>query len=103
MKRTKTLATICMATAFLALAEAAEATDAVIGFDSKSAPLVFAVDELDAALRARQYTVIRRGSRSPQEAPFRGGVLILFRQANAPERRGISGHEGGGLFDISDA
>ncbi len=45
----------------LSAAQAAEATDVVIGFDSRSAPTVFAVDELDAALRARKYTVIAPG------------------------------------------
>jgi len=84
MKQIKTLAAIGMASMGCAFAEAATATDAVIGFDPTSAPIVFAVDELDAALRARQYTVIRRGNRSPQKVPFNGGVLILFRQANMP-------------------
>ena len=84
MKQIKTVMAIGMASMGFAFAEAAAATGAVIGFDPTSAPIVFAVDELDAALRARQYTVIRRGKRSPQEVPFDGGVLILFRQANMP-------------------
>ena len=61
------------------------ATDAVIGFDPTSARDRFAVDELDAALRARQYTRDPpRQSFATGSAASTAGVSILFRQADMP-------------------
>ena len=83
---TRWLQCVCVVAALLA-ARAAPAMDATIDFDPKSATMRFAVDEIDAALRARQLNVIRRAGVSPRKAPFEGGVLIRFVEANEPGGR----------------
>jgi hypothetical protein len=80
----RTLAVALFVFAAALACRAARATDAMIDFDPHSAPAVFAVDDIEAALRARHYQVTRRANRPPQELPFPGGVLIDFQGANRP-------------------
>jgi len=71
---------------FLAAAPAMAATRAaMIDFDPQSAPMVFAVDEIESALRTQNYTVQRRADRRPADMPFPGGALIRFRKAIEPD------------------
>ena len=60
------------------------AADALIDFDPQSAPMMFAVAEIESALQARKFTVIRRGDRPVKPTPFTGDVSIRFSTANLP-------------------
>src|SRR5688572_12075110 len=52
------------------------ADSARVYFRSDRAPEIFAVDEIEAALRARQFSVTRRDVRDSH--PFRDEALIYF-------------------------
>ncbi|MEO8064866.1 MAG: carbohydrate-binding family 6 protein [Pseudomonadota bacterium] len=66
------------------LTRPASAVNAMIDFDPRSARMMFAVDDIESALQARKFTVVRRGDRPSDEMPFPGGVLIRFRTVNLP-------------------
>jgi hypothetical protein len=75
----------CLGLLAMLAAHAARARDAMIDFDPKSPPMMFAVEEIEAALKALKYEVKRRGDRSPREMPFEGGLWVRFAPANVPE------------------
>jgi len=67
-----------------ALHRPAVAANATIDFDPHSAPTMFAVEDIESALEARNFTVIRRGDGPAETLPFRAGVSIRFESATLP-------------------
>jgi len=73
---------ILVATA--AAAATAATREAMLDFDPHSGPVLFAVDDIEAALQGQGVNVQRRANRAPADMPFTGGALIRFRDARQP-------------------
>jgi hypothetical protein len=58
---------------------------ALLEFNPTSPPVMFAVDDIESALRARKHEVRRRGNLAPAEMPFKGGVLVRFETLDVPD------------------
>jgi hypothetical protein len=83
----------CACASFLATVSLARGADARISADPRSAPEVFAADEVDVTLRARKLRVLRLDSRGAESNPLRARVLVLFQTTGAPGAIAAEGFE----------